>query len=312
MIVGVDVSKGKLDVVVLSTGKHYVIKNTKASIASFFKNKIKAQGIELVVFEATGGYERELHLYLSEQDIPHHRAHGTRVRRFGEAKGFFAKTDRIDAKLLALYGAQDEITADRPVSQKQLECQSIVAFIQRLKDQIQAEKNRMRTAYTKQERSFYKRHIHYLEKELLKAKESFNAMVSENETLQEKRELLKTMKGIGEEISGMLVACLPELGEVSRESISCLVGVAPRTNESGNHKGRSRISHGRFHVRRAIYMAALVSIRHNPKMKAFYKKLLARGKAKKVALIAVARKVLITLNAMVQNGTPWRLDFEEI
>jgi len=312
MIVGIDVSKDKLDVFVSETNQHHTIKNTKAAIGSFFKSKLKNLSVDLVVFEATGGYERLLQLYVSDNGIAYHKAHALRVKRFGQATGFFAKTDKQDASLLARYGSQEQVKADKPISQKQLECHRSARLVESIKKQLQSAKNQVTMACTKEERQYHKSHIRFLERELVKAREAFDLRIDQQPELREKRELLQTMKGVGREISAMLIACLPELGEISREAVSCLVGVAPKNNDSGIRQGRRQISHGRFHVRKALYMAALVSIRHNPKMKAFYEKLLAKGRAKKVAIIAVARKVLITLNAMVRTGTPWRPNFNEI
>lgn len=312
MIVGIDVSKDKLDVFVSETNQHRTIKNTKAAISSLFKNELNKLSIDLVVFEATGGYERLLLMYVSDHGIPYHKAHPLRVKRFGQGSGFFAKTDKIDASLLALYGSQKQVKPDKPISQKQLECSCSVRLVESIKKQLQAAKNQVKMACTKEERRYHKKHICFLENELLKAKEALDQRIDRQPELKEKRELLQTMKGVGREVSATLIGCLPELGEISREAVSCLVGVAPRNNDSGIRQGRRQISHGRFHVRKVLYMAALVSIRFNPKMKAFYEKLLAKGRAKKVAIIAVARKVLITLNAMVHTGTPWRPDFEEI
>ncbi len=144
MIVGIDVSKDKLDVYVLSTKKHDVIKNTKASIKSFFKNKLNKADLELVVFEATGGYERFLHAYMLEEQIPYHRAHPTRVHAFAKSKGFFAKTDRIDAYILARYGKQDEIIPNSTTNQNQLKIQEYSARRTQLKDMITSEKQRLK------------------------------------------------------------------------------------------------------------------------------------------------------------------------
>ena len=309
MIVGIDVSKDKLDVYISSTKMHSVIKNTKAGIKSYFKNKLDIQALELVVFESTGGYERLLHAYLLEQQIPHHRAHPTRVHRFAEAKGFFAKSDRIDARILTLYGEQEEITADGTTSQNQLRIQGYSARRNQLKNMITSEKHRLQViTFDKEITRSIKRNIKQLERELGLITEKLNTLINADKELKAKHQLLQTAKGIGIEVATLLVTDLPELGNLNREQISHLVGVAPQTKDSGKKSGYRAVSRGRFQVRKALYMAALVAVQHNSRMKNIYNKLLEKGKRKKVALVAVMRKMIIMLNAMVKNNTPWQVE----
>ena len=306
MIVGIDVSKDKLDIHLFPENKHLVIKNTKASVASFFKNKLDVQDCGLVVFEATGGYERLLQHYLIEKKTPYHRAHPSRVHKFAGAKGYFAKTDCIDARILALYGKQEEIEADTATTKDQLEIHDYSARRSQLKDMISSEKQRLNTvSFNKYIVRSIRRNIKQLERELALVTKKLDELIAADEALERRYKLLQTTKGIGPEVAKILVTDLPELGHLNREEISHLVGVAPQTKDSGKKRGYRAISRGRFHVRRALYMAALVAARFNPRMKKIYEILLAKGKLKKVALVAIMRKMIIMLNAMVKKGTPW-------
>ncbi len=313
MILGVDVSKDKLDVYVLSHNKHYCIGNELRCIRKFFTKDLSEmlaeQPIELVVFEATGGYEKTIQSYLMESQIAYHRAHPNRVHYFGKAKGHYAKTDRIDAQLLAEYGAQTDIQAMEGFDKNQLEMQELSSRRAQLKEMLNMEKLRLNHPFSnKQIKRSIKRQIKLLTAELDMLSKHLNKLITQNEALVERRNLLTSVKGIGDEIATILIAELPELGTVSREAISHLVGVAPQTNDSGKKQGYRSISKGRSTVRKALYMAALVAVRFNPRMTIMYNALLNRGKKKKVALVAVMRKILIMINAMLKNNSAWSAD----
>lgn len=307
MIVGIDVSKDKLDIYLSSSHQHFLVKNTQRAITDFIKNKLPLYGIpDLVVFEATGGYEKSLQACLLRLKTPYHKAHPNRVKNFGRAKGYFAKTDKIDARLLACYGKQEEVVADEMQCEEQIKIHEISARKDQVKDAIRKEKNKLSQPYLDKfiARSI-KRIIKLLERELALIEAELEQRVDEDQALREKRHLLQTVSGIGKEISMLLVTQLPELGQVSREAISSLVGLAPQTNDSGKKKGYRSIRYGRSQVRQGLYMGALVAMRFNPKMKAIYTKLIAKGKKKKVALVAVMRKMLIMMNAMLRDKTAW-------
>ena len=310
MILGVDVSKDKLDITVLPGFKHYQIKNTKTSIKSFMKNNLKiTEEIKLVVFEATGGYEKLLQSYLIESKSPYHKAHPSRVHSFAECKGYYAKTDRIDSKILALYGEQNEIQPNDDSDENQLKIKEISSRRNQLKDMIAHEKQRLNHTYLgKQILRSIKRNIKQLERELELISKELEKQISADKVLNETLALLQTVKGVGKEVAMALVTDLPELGKVNREEISALVGVAPQTKDSGKKQAYRATSRGRFHVRRILYMAALVASRYNPRMKKFYNKLLEKGKLKKVAIVAVMRKMIIMMNSMVKNGTSWQCE----
>lgn len=307
MIVGIDVSKDKLDITLSEAEQHFCIKNKKASIVGFIKNKLPKSHLSLVVFEPTGGYEKPLQLILSHLELPFHKAHPNRVRHFALAKGYFAKTDKIDSRVLCRYGEQKEIQPDEETDEKQLKMRELAARRHQLKANILSETHRLKQTYVeKQIKLSIKRHLKYLQRELAQITKTLKELISQNEILKQRQELMCTLKGVGEEISLTLLTELPELGQVSREEISALVGVAPQTKDSGKKQGHRSIRRGRFMVRKALYMSALVGIRHNPRMKSFYEHLLNKGKLKKVALVAVMRKMIMILNSMVKNNSPWQ------
>ena len=307
MIVGIDVSKDKLDIKILPLNKYVQIKNSEQSIKSFLKNKLAKLGTtELVVFESTGGYEKYLMLCLTNRGLPFHRAHPNRVYHFARGKGYFAKTDRIDAGILARYGQQEEIKANQVGGLEHVKMQELSTRKLQLKELIRREKNRLQPVYldTQVKRSL-KRLIKQTEKELAIINELLEKAIGQNEDLLSKRELLKTVVGVGHEVSTMMVTDMPELGQLNRAQISNLVGVAPQTKDSGKKKGYRATSKGRGHVRKALYMSALVAMRYNQDLKVMYERLINKGKKPKVALVALMRKLIIIMNAMVRDNRPW-------
>lgn len=272
MIVGIDVSKDKLDIKILPTG----------------------------------GYEKSLMVFLIKEGLPYHRAHPNRVYHFAKGKGCFAKTDRIDAAILARYGEQEEIKAEEAPRIDSIEIQELSARKKQVKEMITREKNRLHAVYVNHQigRSI-KRSIKQQEKELQLINEQIEKMIQENEKYQEKRELLQTIVGVGKEVATLMVTDMPELGKLTREQISKLVGVAPQTKESGKKASYRSIGQGRGQVRKALYMSALVAMRHNKRLKPMYDRLVQKGKKPKVALVALMRKLIITMNAMVRDNRPW-------
>ncbi|MFN3234954.1 MAG: IS110 family transposase [Gammaproteobacteria bacterium] len=237
---------------------------------------------------------------------PNHKAHPSRVHNFAQYKGYFAKTDRIDARLLALYAQESGIEPDSIMDKNQLKIKEYSSRRTQLKDMLTAEKQRLKSVmFASDIKRSIKRQIKQIEQELSLVTEKLNAIIQADASLQVKYDRLQTVKGVGKEVALILVTDLPELGELNREKISHLVGVAPQTRESGQKQYYRRIHHGRFYVRKALYMSALVAIRYNPRMKKIYQRLLAKEKLKKVALVAVMRKMIIMLNSMIQNQVDW-------
>lgn len=310
MIVGIDVSKDKLDIKILPINKYFQIKNNKNSIISFIKNKLQKLGrVELVVFESTGGYEKILMLSLINLGVPFHRAHPNRVYHFAKGKGYFAKTDKIDADMLARYGQQEEMVSDESNTLERLKRQELSSRRNQIKEMITMERNRLHSVYLDtQIRRSIKRQIKNLEKELLMLSKLLQESIAKEKSCEEKLKLLQSIPGVGPEVSMTIVADLPELGKLSREQISNLVGVAPQTKDSGKKQGYRTISKGRHEVRRALYMSALVGMRYNRELKDKYNALVGRGKKPKVALVALMRKLIITMNAMLRDNKAWALN----
>jgi transposase len=269
-------------------------------------------GVALVVMEATGGYEAALACALQAAGLSVAVVNPRQARDFAKSMGQLAKTDAVDARLLAEFGGvlvrRDDLSSFiRPLpDDKQLTLAALVARRRQLLTMLGAERQRMQLAIAKVRPS-----IEAMIKAIRAQLDDIEAdMVGHvKEHYEELDKLLRTTKGIGPVASATLIAELPELGKLNRREIAALVGVAPMANDSGNSRGRRRIQGGRFEIRRVLYMAALVAAKHNPAIKAFYEHLLGAGKLPKVALVACMRKLLTTLNAMVKTNTPWDAGF---
>lgn len=302
---GIDVSKDWLDISI--NGKVTRIDQEKDGIQDFMVKYQEKDKITLVVLESTGGYEHLLVDCLAKADFMVHIAHPNKVRDFAKAKGLLAKTDRLDAVVLERYGSfiEPKDIHELP-SELERNLNALSARLSQLKDLYHQEYCRLGIARGKAVRRSIHMTTKFLNRQIESIEEQLSELIAQDEALSQKRKLLQTMKGIGPAISGVLVAELPELGKINKKQIAALVGVAPITKESGKKKGKSTTQYGRASVRKLLYMGALVAVRHNPRFKAFYQQLLAKGKIKKVALIAVARKIIITLNAMVQKNTAFQ------
>lgn len=307
LIIGVDVSKDKIDVRILPLKKSYQVENTIAEIRKFLRELKEENAIELVVFESTGGYEQGLRQALKEEEIAAHAVHPNRAYHFAKSRGFFAKTDKIDAQILAAYGSQEGVKANGVFDEQATELRQLSSRKRQLKAQSAAEKNRLSQPYlSKAVRSSIQRTIKWLEKERERVEKEIAEQINQNEGMQKRIVQLRSFKGVGKEIAQTLAIDLPELGQVKRTEIACLVGVAPRNRDSGKKTGKRYIQGGRSHIRQLCYMAALVAMRHNPPMKVLYDRLISKGKPAKVALIAVARKILVILNAMLRQEAVWQ------
>lgn len=303
IFIGIDVSKATLDISL--SGKHFQIKNTKEALSYFINETIILKKImpTLVCLESTGGYEIVAIQCFQNGCIPVHRAHPNRVHAFAKASGHFAKTDKLDAKLLEKYAAFvcHEEKGDEPVSEASYELRQLRAIERNLMEDLHACQCRVKTSLGKAIKHL-RCQIKFIQKQIEKVREDIEQTISSNVQLKQKRDLLMSYKGVARQISNSLVAELPELGNLSSKEIASLTGVVPKTYESGTKKLSGHIMGGRFYARKVLYMAALVASKHNAKMRTLYKRLLAAGKAKKVALVAVMRKIIVCLNAMVKNN----------
>lgn len=301
--VGIDVSKDRLDLAVHGKDKVSSFMNEEEGIVQTVK-RIKELSPVLVVLEATGGIELPLVASLGAAEVPVAVVNPRQVRDFGKATGKLAKTDVLDAKVLAHFAAAVHPKAQELPDATAQEFVVILARRRQLVEMLTAEKNRSRTA-VKPVRERISAHIAWLKEELDDTDRDLDRAVRGSSLWREKDDLLKSVPGVGTVLSNTLVGQLPELGTLNRKQIAALVGVAPLNRDSGKFRGKRAVWGGRASVRTALYMAALVGIRHNPVIKAFYDRLCAAGKPKKVALTACMRKLLTILNAMVRNHTPW-------
>jgi transposase len=304
IFVGVDVSKARLDVAVRPSGDTVTVPYDEAGIAGLVV-RLQTWQPAAVVLEATGDLESVLVSALAAAGLPVHVVNPRQVRDFARATGQLAKTDALDAQLLAQFG---EVLrpAPRPLPDEATQALSAVLTRRRqLIEMLTAEKNRL--SHTRLAlRTRLEAHIEWLTRELRRVDADLDTAIRHSPVWREQDDLLQSMPGVGPGLSRTMLAELPELGRLSSKQLAALVGVAPHNRDSGTLRGKRTIWGGRAVVRTALYMATLVATKWNPVIKAVYHQFLARGKAKKVALVACMHKLLIILNAMVKHRTPWR------
>ena len=304
VFVGIDVSKDILDVAI-HNGKKGSFPNTGQGFEEVYAF-IAPFDPALVVIEATGGYQFRVVEHLAIHAIPVAVVNPRQVRDFAKATGKLAKTDRIDAAVIAHFG---EAVKPKPQALKDDQAQKLDALISRrrqLVEMITAEKNRFAVA-----KSWVKDDIGatiaWLTRSVEKINKEIDRLIKNSPLWLEKDQLLQTAKGVGAIVSSSLLCDLPELGSLNRHKIAALVGVAPFSRDSGTYRGRRTIWGGRAHVRSILYMATISAIRFNPLIKPLYERLIERGKVRKVAIVACMRKLLTILNAMVRTNTPFRV-----
>jgi transposase len=302
--VGIDVAKDWFDMAVLGEKRTEQFTNTKRGIAELIKWMRTLQP-QLMVVEATGGYEEALVLGLFEAGLPVALVSPQRVRQYARAKGRLAKTDQLDAQILAEYGKaiQPRLFVGKSEARKRLS--ALVARRNQLNDMLQAEKNRLRTSSLEVKNSL-KRVLACLQGEMKEVEQEIRQVLKVHDELGEQEQLLHTAKSIGPVTAATLLADLPELGQLDRQEIAALVGVAPMNADTGKKRGYRKTKGGRPEVRRTLYMATLTGIRYNPILKPHYDQLRKRGKEKKVAITACMRKLLTILNAMLRDQQPFR------
>jgi transposase len=307
MMVGIDVAKDELVVATGSAGDLSTWTNDEPGVRALAQ-QLGPLTPELVVLEATGGYELQCVAALAAAQLPVVVVNPRQVRDFAKATGQLAKTDRIDARILALFGERVRPRVRAVPDDQARELEAVLTRRRQLLEMRQAERNRLGQLFGHGQRPVtqsLKKHIAYLERELAMTDTELGRMIRESPLWRERDDLLRSVPGIGPVVACTLVAELPELGQLSRRAIAKLVGVAPLNRDSGTWRGRRTIYSGRARVRATLYMAALVAARRNPVIQAFYQRLIARGKAKKVALIACMRKLLTILNHMLRTGQRW-------
>jgi transposase len=306
IFIGIDVSKTWLDIAVHETEANWRVGNDGPGIVGLVK-RLKQMNPTLIVLEATGGYEMLLVAELAHAGLPVVVTNPRKVRAFARSTGRLAKTDKLDAKLLAHFAAAIQ-PAVRPMpSDEEEQLTGLLVRRRQLVEMLTVEKNRLHTVRPAL-RDDIKEHIAWLQDKLSKLDEEIDHFVRGTSLWKEKDAILRSAPGVGRVTSCTLLAMLPELGTLNRQEIAALVGVAPVNKDSGRKQGKRRVYGGRATVRSVLYMAALSAKRCNPRIRKFYEDLLRRGKEKKVALTACMRKLLVILNAMMKSNQLWRTE----
>ena len=309
MFVGIDVAKAELVVSILPALERFTVANDERGVRTLVE-RLRGIAPTLVVLEATGGYELLGVAALAAAALPVVVVNPRQVRDFEKATGQLAKTDRIDADILARF-ADVVRPAVRPIADDDVqELDALLTRRRQLLEMLQAERNRTGQVFGKGKRLVKKSlsaHISYLERELRVTDTDLGAMVQASPVWRERDELLQSVPGVGPVLSRTLLADLPELGRLARRAIAKLVGVAPLSRDSGTMRGRRFVQGGRATVRAVLYMAALVATKRNTVIRTFYLRLLAAGKPKKLALVACMRKLLTMLNVMIRTAQPWSI-----
>lgn len=302
--VGIDVAKATLDVAIGSDGELIRVENNEQGRSELLSRLLQVAPA-LVVMEATGGYESLVAGAIAGQNIPVVVINPRQVRDFAKATGVLAKTDRIDARVLARF-AEAIRPEPRPLPTPEAkDLEELMSRRRQIVEMLTMEKNRLATATTERMKKGIKNHITWLEKALARANDDIDGAIRNSPLWREQDDLLRSVPGIGPLTARMMLAELPELGTLNRKKIAALVGVAPLNRDSGTMQGTRTCWGGRASIRQVLYMAALSAARCNPVIRATYKALIARGKKRKVALVACMRKLLTILTAMMRDRRRW-------
>ena len=307
---GIDVAKEHLDLALLSEGEKTSAKrfaNTPSGVEALTERLAEAAP-ERVVIESTGGYERPAGAALGAAGLPVVVVNPRQVRDFAKATGRLAKTDEIDAEMLALFGERIRPEVRPLPSADQQALSALTARRRQIVGMRTAETNRLQSAPSQQARNSIKAHLDFLAQQLAEVEDQLEEALEESSMWKETEELLLSVPGVGEVTARTLIAELPELGEANRQEIAKLVGVAPLCCDSGKHRGERKTWGGRAGVRTTLYMAALSAVRTGGRISDFYHRLREKGKHHKKALVAAARKLLVIMNTMVKNEEPWKTD----
>ena len=302
--VGIDVGRDRLDVHIRPEGQHVVVANDEAGLAELVA-RLEPDPPKVIVLEASGGYERPAAVALLERGLAVAVVDPRQTRKFAQALGQRAKTDKIDAAVLAHVAEAIRPAARMVVDGTTRQLQTLLGRRRQLVGRKNAENQRLGKADDPLTRRSFKAMIRSLDRQLLVIDTAIGRLIEADPALALKLDRLKTVPGIGDVSARMLIAELPELGRATRHEIAALTGIAPINRDRGRYRGRRRIQGGRVEVRAPLYMATLVAIRHNPLIRPFYRRLRDAGKPAKVALVACMRKLLTVLNAMLRDGRDW-------
>jgi len=309
--IGIDVSKELLEVAVHQSNYHFRCPNDPKQFPTLISELISLRPAR-VVLEATGGLERPLLQALQTIGLPVVVMNPRQVRDFAKALGLLAKTDRLDARVLAHFAASVQPPPSPIKTQQDTELDALMGRRNQLTDMLTAEKNRLGSAATKTTRDDIEEHIEWLEERLQELDEKLKQQLECSAIWQRKDEILQSVKGIGFVTSMSLLADCPELGQLNRHQIAKLAGVAPLNRDSGKQRGTRHIYGGRAQLRCKLYMATLTAIRCNPVIKSFYQRLLDKNKHKKVAIVACMRKLLTIINVMVRDNKLWNVKAQPV
>jgi transposase len=303
--VGIDVAKAHLDIHVRPAGEAFTVARDGEGVASLV-DRLKALSPALIVLEATGGFEAIVAATLGGAGLPLAVINPRQIRDFARSMGQLAKTDALDAKVIALF-AERVRPEPRPLADEQTRALSeLVARRRQLVEMMTAERNRRPHLSSKRLLKALDRHLAMLQKDLSEIEREIDTTIRGMPIWREREELMASVPGVGPTLARTILADVPEIGTLDRKRIAALIGVAPLNWDSGTYRGRRTTWGGRSKVRAVLYMAALVASRHNPTLKSFYQRLVQAGKAKKLALVAVMRKLITILNAIVRDQTPWQ------
>ena len=302
---GIDVAKNKLDVHVRPSGAAFAVSRDHAGLAELV-DKLKGLAPSLVVLEATGGFERVVATALAGAQMPLVVVNPRQIRDFARASGRLAKTDAIDAEVIARFGEAMRPEPRPILSEEAQVLDEMIGRRRQIIDMIVAENARKRAASHKRIIREIERHLAYLQKLLDELDRDLDETIRSSPAWREAEDLITSVPGVAKRTARTLIAELPELGRLSRRQIASLVGVAPLNRDSGKMRGKRVIKGGRGQVRSALYMAAVSAARCNPALHPVYRRLRGAGKPAKLALIAIARRLLVILNAIVRDQIPWR------
>jgi transposase len=303
--VGIDVCKSSLDVYVRGSDKAFQVSNDAAGFEQLRSRLPVSERVQCIVLEATGGYERQAALCLAKAGYAVAVINPRQARNFAKAANQHAKTDAVDARLLAWFGEALKPEVRPLQSEAQAELNDLVSRRRQLVEMLSVERNRVAQLRGSAQRDV-EAHIRWLRERIDTLEQEIEQQLQQSQQWQSQQQLLTSVPGVGQVVAATLLAALPELGQLSAKKIAALVGLAPFNWDSGQMQGKRHIFGGRSAVRQVLYMATLVAVRHNPMIKTFYDRLLLAGKAKKVALVAGMRKLLTILNAMLKHNTAWQ------
>lgn len=303
--VGIDVCKAWLDVHIRPEQRIYRLPNTEAGAKELISQLPAPPEVGRVILEATGGMELTSALALHQAGFPVVVINPRQSRNFAKATNQLAKTDKVDAKILAFFGEALRPEVRTMAAEETRQLNDLVTRRRQIVEMLTAERNRLASIHGKA-REDLEANIEWLNQRLKGIDEQIAQQIKESTLWTEQQAILTSVPGVGLVVASTLLSSLPELGTLTPKQISSLVGLAPMNCDSGQMRGKRRITGGRASVRAVLYMAALVAVRYNPVIRAFYDRLLARGKLKKVALTACMHKLLIILNAMLKQKTAWR------